>query len=52
MLVTINNPLTNEPIEVELSLTTVLITQPDGLQELQVSGNGIANLTGDHTHGL
>ena len=49
MIVTVKNPINNEDVEVDLQISTALLTQPSGDVSLQVSGHGIIEFNA-HTH--
>jgi hypothetical protein len=49
MIVTVKNPINNEDVEVDLEISTALLTQPSGDVSLQVSGYGIIEIS-THTH--
>jgi hypothetical protein len=44
MIITVKNPIDNSDVEVELQVTTNLITNPDGSQDLSVGANGFISL--------
>ena len=40
MIITIKNPIDNTDVDIEVTITTKLITYPNGDQELNVSATG------------
>jgi hypothetical protein len=49
MIITVKHPIDNSDVEVELKVTTNLITNPDGSQDLSVGASGFISLS-EHTH--
>lgn len=46
MILTVKNPIDNSDVEIELQVTTNLITNPDGSQDLSVGASGFVSLKG------
>jgi len=46
MIITVKNPIDDSDVEVELKVTTNLITNPDGSQDLSVGASGFISLKG------
>jgi hypothetical protein len=40
MIITVKNPIDNSDVNIEVTITTKLITYPNGSQELTVSASG------------
>jgi hypothetical protein len=46
MIITIKNPINDSDIDIEVAITTKLITHPNGSQELTVAASGSVLLSG------
>lgn len=46
MIITVKNPIDNSDVEIELQVTTNLITNPNGSQDLSVGARGFISLNG------
>jgi hypothetical protein len=46
MIITVKNPIDNSDVEIEVNVSTNLITNPDGSQDLSVGASGFISLKG------